>query len=559
MKRVPTILVLLTIIVLPFFFSSYNVSTEDCFVQIISVTMNQSSLEIGERLQVNLVYDLYYDQTDPLGIGSVSVSFSVQGISLPIISYEFTSIGFDIQEVISFDIIANDWSPNQTGQIGVVLVEGWVHDSIGSMTDSVQQQFTVEQSDLLLQVNPPPSQITFHENFNLTGRIVNPHNSTVIVSYHPLLITATENNHTLQSWNSETDLTNNFTHLINSTLLRTGNISCNIVAFETEDYRTTNTSVSFSIINASLILSVILNTTEIQSYYPSMNNYSILVSAYLQCQAANHAIEEANVTCYLANNSKAMIYNEPNKFVTELTAPSSPGNYSVLITATAPNHDSINTSVPLLITHRIAQLSLITNCTEAALGDTIGFTLGAIDLSSQVPIADKICSVYLFNHSEWNLLTQVILNQNGLAHFSWKAQNVGNQDFRFKMFFHGSPEFRNEETEVTVTNTHDIRFICKSTLSTIRPANVSYVVQLTTLEFQPLYNVSIHLIEISSNSTWCISLTNISGYATLSWQINENYTLGSHDFYLLAQGEVETLGIIRITMTVYEQTVLEQI
>ncbi|MHA2405346.1 MAG: hypothetical protein ACXACH_01180 [Candidatus Hermodarchaeia archaeon] len=150
MKRLPTILALLTILVLPLAFSYYSVTPEDCFVQIISVTLNRSSLEVGEKLQVDIVYDLYYDPTDPLGIGSVSVSFAIQGSPISLSSYEFTTTGFDINETVTFDISPIDWTPNATGQIGVVQVEGWVQDSIGTMTDSVQQQFTVERSILLI-------------------------------------------------------------------------------------------------------------------------------------------------------------------------------------------------------------------------------------------------------------------------------------------------------------------------------------------------------------------------------------------------------------------------
>jgi len=135
MKRLPTILILITILVLPLTFSYYSVTTEDCYVQIVSVSLNRSYLEVGEMLQVHLVYDLYYDPTDPLGIGSVSVSFAVQGYPTLLSSYEFTTLGVDIQETMTFDISPDHWAPNETGQIGVVQVEGWVQDSLGTMTD----------------------------------------------------------------------------------------------------------------------------------------------------------------------------------------------------------------------------------------------------------------------------------------------------------------------------------------------------------------------------------------------------------------------------------------
>ncbi len=557
MKRLPTALVLLTILVLPLSVSYNSVLTEDCFVQIVSVTLNQSSLEIGERLQVNLVYDLYYDQMDPLGIGSVSVSISIQGTIITLSSFEFTDLGLDVHKIITFEISPNEWTPNETGQVGIVQIEGWVQDSIGSMTDSVQQQFSIDRSDLLLEINPLQPQITFHENLILTGALHNPHNSSLYVPNHPLMISIIQNNQTLQSWSPQTNLTNNFTQSINSTLLGTGDFYCRISALDSNDYRATNSTVSFYIANANLSFSVTLNTTTIQAYYPSMSNCSILVSAYLHCQVANHTFGEANVTCFLGNRSKTMTYIEPNHFFAEIIAPSLTGDYFLAITALAPNHAPVNTSIPLNVVCRQAQLSFTTNCSEAAYGDFIEFSLNVVDISSQVPIPDKICSIYFYNQSVWNLLTQVILDQNGWAQFYWQAQNVGNEDYRFKAVFQGSPEFDDAETEVMVTNTHDLRFFCNSTLYIVRPNDVDYTLQLTTLDFQPIINVSVKLVEITSNITWCISFTNTSGYAILSWSIDENFTLGLHEFFLTAQDGLTTLGKIQITMIVYEQTILK--
>ncbi len=252
MKRLPLTLILITILVLPLSIPFQTGWTDDCYVQIVSVTLNQSSLEIGEKLQVNIVYDLYYDQTDPLGIGSVSVSINIQGIPTPLSFHEFTNQGLDVQENITFDISPNDWSPNETGQVGIVNVEGWAQDSVGSMTDSVQQQFTV-------------------------------------------------------------------------------------------------------------------------------------------------------------------------------------------------------------------------------------------------------------------------------------------------------------------INTYDVLFLCNSTLHIVRPNETLYIMQLTTLDYQPLFNVSVQLIEIATNSSWSQSITNTSGYAILTWSINETFTLGPHEFLLIAQDGSTTLGTIPITMIVYEQTVLEQV
>ena len=164
-------------LILPFSVSFNSILTQNCYIQIVSVTLNQSSFEIGEHLQVNLVYDLYYDPTDPLGIGSISVSVHADGNPIPLFSKEITDVGYDINKIITFDISPNDWAPNETGQAGELYVEGWAQDSFGSMTDSVQQQLAVQRSELILSCLPLPSQITYHEIFNIEGKIQNPHNS----------------------------------------------------------------------------------------------------------------------------------------------------------------------------------------------------------------------------------------------------------------------------------------------------------------------------------------------------------------------------------------------
>ncbi len=557
MKRLPIVLLLLTILVLPLTFSFHSVMTDDCFIQIVSVTLNQASLEVGERFQVNLVYDLYYNPMDPLGIGSVSVSIGIQGLSIPLSSYEFTKHGFDVHETMTFDISPDDWTPNETGQVGVVQVEGWVQDSIGSMTDSVQQQFQIMQSDLLIVVNPLPSQITFHEFFNLSGALFNSHNSSLLVPNQPLAISVIQNSQAIQSWNLQTDSANNFTQFINSTLLGTGDFECIINSLVSNDYKTTNLTVPLKIAKAKLNISVTTNTTTVQAFYPSMNNYSILVSASLDCQSANHAFKEANVSCSLGNISQNLTYIGSNYFSTDIIAPSLPSEYSLVIETFAPDHNPVNTSIPISVIHRQAKISFTPNCSEAAYGDIIEFNLNVADISSQKPIQDKICSIYLFNQSTWILLAQITLDQTGCAEFQWQAQNVVNEDFNFKVVFHGYPEFNYAETEVKVTNTRNLRFLCNSTLHVIRPNEVNYVLQLTTLNYQPIFNVSLHLIENATNSTWCTSITNTSGYAVLSWSIDEDFILGPHEFSLIAENDLTILGTIQIIMIVYEQPTLE--
>jgi len=544
-------------LILPFSVSFNSILTQDCYIQIVSVTLNQSSFEIGEKLQVNLVYDLYYNPTDPLGIGSVSVSVHADGNPTPLFSKEFTDVGYDIYKSITFDISPNDWAPNETGQVGEVYVEGWTQDSVGSMTDSVQQQFVVQRSDLILSISPLPSQITYHEIFKIEGKIQNPHNSSLDVPNQPMVIFAIQNNTILLHWNLYTDMTSNFEQSVNTTQLCSGDFVANITVFESNDYKSIFTTEVFSITNASLALTVISNSSVIEAYYPSATNCSVFVEANLCCQGTNHTLEEANVTCQLSNSSVLMDYFAPNSFSAVILAPSSPGNYSINITAVAPNHDPTSASIPLEVVYRQAQISFISNRSEAAYGDIIGFSLSINDAISQVPISNKICFVYLYNQSGWILLRQVLLDQNGCGLFSWQAQDIGTQDFRFRVVFQGQPEFDYEEVELTIINTRDIRFICMSTLEIIRPSNVTYIVKLTTSDFQPLFNISISLIEISTNGTWEIAYTNSSGYATLTWFIDSNYYLGPHAFQIIAQDDMIILGTIPLTMIIFEQTILE--
>ncbi|MFX1318951.1 MAG: hypothetical protein ACFE9D_03520 [Promethearchaeota archaeon] len=518
--------------------------------------MNQSSFEIGEQIQVNLVYDLDFDLMDPLGVGSISVSIHVYGTPLPIYSKEFTESGFDVHKLMTFDVSPNDWAPNTTGQSGYVHVEGWVQDSVGSMTDSVQQPFTVQRGELILTNNPLPSQVTFHDHFSIEGLITNLHNASLLVSNHPVLISVSQNSTSLCYWNLQTNLTNSFSHTIDTTELGTGEFIVNISALYSDDYNAVSKTEPFAISKAGLSLTTTSNASTIEAFYPFADNCSVLVLANLNCQEISHTLEDANVTCSLGTNSTTMGYFGPNQFSAVIHGPSTPGNYTIKVAAVAPNHDPVNSTIALEVVHRQAQINFISNRSEAAYGDYIGFSLIVIDTSSQVPITDKICSVFLYNQSVWNLLRQIALDQNGSAEFYWQAQSMGNQDFRFKVVFQGDPEFNDGEAELTVINTGDIRFICNSTLEIVRPTNVSYLVQLTTLDFQGLFNISLHLVELSSNNTWEIACTNISGYATLSWLIDSTYSLGLHSFHLIAQDGITTLGTIQLTMIIFEQTVL---
>ena len=533
------------------------VLTQDYFVQIVSVSLNKSSLEIGERLQVDIVYDLFYEPLDPLGIGSVNVIISIEGENDFLAQYEFSDTGLNMYKVVTLDISPHHWAPNETGQEGIVRVEGWVQDSFGSMTDSVEYSITVLQSPLIMELSSLPSSIFYHEILNITGSLRNPNNSTVPIPNHPIEIVLTQEEQIIESYYLNTTLPSNFTQSIDTTHIGTGTFDCNITALENDDYTQETTSFLFFVSNENLTLSVTSNSSIIQTYYPSMTNCSVLVLANLNCQSSGHSVTDAIVTCSLGNFTKPMNYLELNLFTADLPGPSYPGNYSLVVTATLPHHNSTSSSIPIQVVPRRAFIQVESNCSEAAYGDFIQLTLRVTDEATQISVANKICSIFIFNQTVWNLLTQVMLDQNGTAKFSWQTQNVGEQDFRFKVTLLGDPEYTNEEIEHTVINTHETRFILDSTIQVVRQSSFDYSIQITTLDFQPLSNISVHFIEILTNTSWCTATTNISGHGILTWFIDGQYDLGIHEFLLIAQDEFTTIGSVQITMVVFEQTILE--
>lgn len=533
------------------------VLTQDCFVQIVSVSINKSSLEIGESLQVNIVYDLFYEPLDPLGIGSVSAIISIEGEGDIIAHHEFFDTGLNINKVVTLDISPLHWAPNGTGQNGVVRVEGWVQDSFGTMTDSVEYPIAVLQSPLMMELSSLPPTIFYHEIINITGSLRNPNNSTVLIPNHPIELIIIQEGQIIESYYQNTTLPSSFTQSVDTTLIGTGAFDCNLTALENDDYIQEMTSFSFFVSNENLTISVTSNSSIIQTYYPSMTNCSVLVSATLNCQSSGHSVDDANVTCSLGNFTKPMSYLEPNQFSADLPGPPYPGNYSIVVTATIPHHNSTSTSIPIQVVPRRVLIQVESNCSGAAFGDIIQLTFHATDEVTQISVANKICSVFIFNQSVWNLLTQVMLDQNGTAKFTWQAQNVGDQDFRFKVALFGDPEFINEEKEHTVINTHEIRFILDSTIQVVRQNSFNYSIQITTLDFQPLSNISVQFVEILTNASWCTGTTNISGQVILIWFIDSQYELGIHEFSLIAQDEFDTIGSIQITMVVFEQTILE--
>lgn len=554
MKKITVLLIVLLLpLIIPF---TGKISADNCFIQIVSVSLNQPSFELGETLQVNLVYDLYYDPLDPLGIGAVTITIENQAESVTLRIFEFNERGISISKIANFSILPLDWAPNDDGQVGSIVVNGWVQDSTGTMTDSIEQQFFVQRSDIEIYVNALPSQIQFHDNITINGSLQNSHNSSISIPNHPITIFVTKENQTVLSWNQNTTQPSNFSQNLDTTQIGTGIFGFNITVHSNEDYISTWSIIPFVVSSTSLTIIAASNTSVVQAYYPLMNNCSVQVTAILNCSIIDHSFEGTTITCTLGNLTSPMTYIEPNSFFAELLAPANPGNYLIEFSVNAPHHSINNTTLPLQVEPRQSILRFEANQSKAAYGDIIGFTLNIQDQSSLYPVENKACSIFLYNQSTWNLLTQVVLDQTGVAHFIWQAQNVGNNDFRFKAVFHGQPEFEPNEAELIVINTHDVRFVLNSTIQVTRSTDTIYLLQCTTLDYQPLSNIQVELIEVITNTTWATALTNASGYANLTWYTASDYAVGIHEFSLVAINGEEILGTILITIIVYEQTIL---
>lgn len=553
-SKIP-LLLLISILCLTFT-SPTRISTQDCFVQIISVSLDQYSLEIGEQLQVNLVYALYYDPLDPFSIGAIEVIFGIEGDPFPIRLFEFSDLGFNVEKQVIFNISPFDWAPNQTGQLGTVHIEGWVQDSLGTMSDIVEEQFAIQQSNLTFEISQLPTGIIYHDQFNLTGSIKNPHNSSILISDHPLTITATQGNQTILTWNQTTTSFSTFTQLIDTTLLGAGSFDCNIIASASDDYSQTEVFLSILVSSANLTMIATSNTSITEAYYPSMNNCSILISAYLECESISHDIQGAMITCNLVNQTQEMTIVAPNSFSTILQVPSSPGNYVISLMAAAPHHNTAYSTLPLQVAPRVAQFNFQANRTIASYNDFIEFTLSAIDRTSQIAVSNKSCSIYLFSQTDWDLLAQIPLSRDEVGQFIWQAPNLGNEDYRFKAIFQGNPEFLEVETELIIQNSGEVRFFLNSAIEVVRQTTVDLLLQITDLDYTPLPNLSIHLIENLDNASLYTTISNASGYVILTWYIERDYDLGIHEMTVIAQDGFTTIGTIRILIIVYEMTVL---
>ena len=351
--------------------------------------------------------------------------------------------------------------------------------------------------------------------------------------------------------------TGSFSQLIDTTNLGTGGFTFNITSVANGDYIWASTLLPFNVTNANLMITPELNATAFQAYYPTMNNCTGMVTAYLECPSSSDEINEANVTWSLGNRNGTFWYKEASEYVANVTVPFLPGNYPLWINASLSNHNKANTSVNIIVEPRKPNILFTAIRTAAAFGDFIELAITVTDTGCFRPVFGKEVSIFILNQTNWILLTRIDLDANGLANFVWQAQDVGDDYvFSFKAVFHGDPEFNNQEQLITVDNTRNIRFIVDTIQDFIRGRLVNFTLLITTLDYIPIPNLSVNLIEISTNQTWCTTYTNISGHAYLTWNLTTQYELGEHKLSLMVQDSQTLLGTISMTIIVYEATIL---
>ena len=531
--------------------------TQDCSVQILSVSLNRSTLSIGETLQVNVTYSLLYDPQDPLAIGVVAVSINAAGEEQPILAREFVERGATVRKTASLLILPTPWEPNETGQIGFVRVSGWVQDSYGSMTDYAERDFRIERSEVQLKVDDVPSQLVFHDQFVLMVRITNAHNSSIVLENHPARIEAGSAQRIVQSWDLNTSTDGTVAQIIETSNLGTGTFTCNITSKPDGDYLEASVRVSFDITKPSILLVARLNATAYLAYHPGMSNCTALLIADLACSSQMHDVSEANVTWTLAGREGVLEYLGAQRFAGQVSMPAVAGSYAITIDASLPDHNSTAASLPVVVEPREPILSLATNRTQAAYGDFIELHVRVTDRSCSKPIVGKQVSVYVSVQADWVLLACAGLDSNGELMLIWQAQDVGDlQQFCFKAVFQGTPEFDQGETLIQVENTRSVRFFSASRFTMVRGRPANCTIQITTLESAPIPDLRVELVEIGSNQTWCSASTNASGYAYLGWNTPSSYELGEHGFLIVAVNTVGTLGCITILLVTYDGTVL---
>jgi hypothetical protein len=531
--------------------------TQDCSVRILSVSLNRPTLSIGETLQVNVSYSLLYDAQDPLAIGVVAVSISAAGEEQPILTREYVERGTSVRKTASIDILPTHWEPNETGQMGVVRVSGWVQDSYGSMTDYAERDFRIERSEVQLMVDDVPPQLIFHDQFVLTAHITNPHNSSIVLDNHPVRIETGNAQRIVQSWDLSTLTDGTVAQIIETADLGTGTFTCNITSKPDGDYLNSSVQVSFDITKPSILLVARLNATAFLAYYPGMSNCTALLTADLACSSQMHDVSEANVTWILAGKEGMLEYQGARQFGGQVSMPGVVGSYAISIHASLPNHNSTDASLPVVVESREPILSLAANRTQAAYGDFIELHVRVVDKSCSKPIAGKQVSIYVSVRAEWVLLACAALDNNGELMIIWQAQDVGDpQQFCFRAVFQCTPEFDQGETLIHVENTRNVRFFSASRVAIVRGKPANCTIQITTLESAPIQDLRVELVEIATNQTWCSATTNASGYAYLGWNTPSRYELGEHGFLIVAANTAGTLGCITVLLVTYDGTVL---
>ncbi|MFX1474412.1 MAG: hypothetical protein ACFFCO_02895 [Promethearchaeota archaeon] len=520
------------------------------------MSLSKSTLSIGEQLQANISYNLYYDITDPLGLGAISISISASGGGPPLLVKEYTELGVGVEKHVVIDILPQDWEPNGEGQIGFIQVLGWVQDSYNSMTDQMNKTFWVIRSETSLQVENTPTDIVFHDLLNITAQLTNPHNNTLPLANHEVHISITNSSQLVQSWNFTTSDDGYITKIIDTTILGTGKFSYNITSLPNDDYLIASHLASFNITNANMQLIAKLNATAYQAYFPLMNNCTVIVTVDSLCYSKIHDMSEATVRWSLDDRNGELSYQNGTRFTGEVITPSIPGIYNITITTTLVNHNTNSTCIPLIVEPRIPVILFEANCSEAAYGDYINFSLAVTDSGCSKPVGGKVVAIFVLDQSNWEFVRQVLLDDEGFASFCWQARDTGDDKFRLMALLEGQPEYAITNQTIEIDNTQTIRFHIDTIIEGVRGTQADCTLQITTLDNYPIPNLTLNLVEVGSDSTWCTTETNSSGYATLSWYIPDDYSLGMHQFILVCQDSMEILGIITVTLIVYTSTLL---
>lgn len=560
MRKSTAVIFLIPILILASAHFTPRVNTQDCLVQIVSVNLNKSNFSIGERLEANITYSLYYDATDPFGLGAISLTICASSGGAPFFVKEFTEIGINIEKTIIIDVLPQDWAPNSGGQTGLIEVSGWVQDSYNSMTDQVTEEFRVNRSEPELYIEATPANLVLHDILNVTALLTNPHNHSLPLPNHEVFISILNESVIVQTWTLNTSIDGYLTQLIDTTILSSGSFSYNVTSIQNEDYLKTSFLTAFNVTKAAILLDVELDAPAYQAYFPLMTNCTATITTNVTCYQGSHDMTEATVLWSLEGESGELVYLQGNQFIGEISTPAAPGIYNITINATLPNHKANNISVPLVVEPRRPIFTLGTNCTHAAYGDIINISLTVTDSACSKPVNGKTVFIFIKGHSDWIMITQLWLDDKGYTSFCWQAIENGYDSFIFMAYLEGGPEYCVYNQTITVDNTKNIRFhISDSVVESICGTQSEFLVNITTLDFVPIPNLTLCLVEFKTNIVWCAFETNNSGYATLSWYTPINYDMGIHQFTLVCKDSLEIICIISITMVVYSTTLLRVI